>query len=151
MPDFGRGTSALRPTPSAVGLQRIFSQCRIRASAPNDTRRQFGCGPTVVDNRRAAQPAGVDYGLHPRSTPERCQRAKATPQHRGPSHEVRMPSFYPDLSRTARIPPPYEWRMGFHFASLIVHTADYVPRLCEAKPPVTGGPETACRNRSTRR
>ena len=32
--------------------------------------------------------------------------------------------------------------MGFHFASLIVHTADTSPEVMRGRPPATGGPET---------
>ena len=44
MPDFGPGTSL----PVRVGLQRLFSLCRIRADAPNGTRRQYGGRPPVI-------------------------------------------------------------------------------------------------------
>ena len=56
----------------------------------------------------------------------------------------------PELSRTSRIPPPHEWRVGFHIASLIARTAD-TPQVCARQASRDRRTWNGLQNRSTRR
>ena len=134
-PDFGQGTSAPRSLRVWVGLHRIFSLCHTRASALNDTRRQYGVPPTVIRQQTdwaTGVAAGVDFIsiAPPRGASARnCLRHLylATCGREGNSSTPQPQSRDKDAFLRLR------------FASLIVHTAD-TSRACARQASLTGEP-----------
>ena len=107
-PEFGPGTSALRSYRVEVGWATApLFLYRIRADAPNGTRRQCGSRPTVIRQQTDCATgvvASKDFiSIAPTKVPalviasgtfiSRLVGVKGTPQHLSPSPEIRMPSF----------------------------------------------------------